>query len=420
MSPIRHQDWPALPGKPRIITGTSPTGQFWAAHAAGDLIGLRTSGSTGIARTIVRTTTSWVDSFPILNTRFHLSSADRMWIPGPLESTMNLFSACLCEYLGATWSLEATAATYATLTPSGLAQAIETQPPMTALVAGDGLSRRLAARASSRGWRVLHYYGAAELSLVAWGEHAEALSPFPGAEITTPGGEIWVRSPWLSLGYLNPADHPAFTWGKGDLAGFATVGDRGQLTAPGQVNHQTGALLAPDTRSGHPQGPQKTRLEAPKAEDEQPENIPPESAPALTPGRHRAEKQHPHPSHTAYRRPAPSQPPGTGSSGEYRLTVWGRAGAITTGGATIALAPVQAQLQARIGGEIILLGIGHPSLGQVLAAVLTEANDLKIAKTWARTNLPPAQRPRKWRVLSVLPRTPAGKTDISRLAKIFS
>lgn len=341
------------PTPPRIITGPNPTGQFWAAHSTGDLIGLRTSGSTGMARTIVRTTSSWVDSFQLVNTKLCLGSTDRMWIPGPLESTMNLFSACICEYFGATWSVDGAGASHATLTPHGLAQAIETQPPMTALVAGDGLSRALAARAISRGWRVLHYYGAAELSLVAWGEHAEDLSPFPGVEIVTPGDEIWVRSPWLSLGYLGQTSHPAFTWGQGDLAGFASVGDRGRLIGSNQAPHPAGILPAPAC-TGH------------------------------------------------------------------RLVVWGRAGAITTGGATIALAPVQAQLQAQISGEIILVGIDHPSLGQVLAALLTEADDLEVARAWARAHLPPAQRPRRWRILSVLPRTPAGKIDTSRLAEIFS
>jgi acyl-CoA synthetase (AMP-forming)/AMP-acid ligase II len=92
------------------------------------------------------------------------------------------------------------------------------------VVAGDRLPRDLADRARATGAQVSHYYGAAELSFVAWGTHEGDLRPFPGAEVQVRGGVLWVRSPYLSLGY-GGADGP-FTV---DADGFATVGDRGSL-----------------------------------------------------------------------------------------------------------------------------------------------------------------------------------------------
>ena len=72
--------------------------------------------------------------------------------------------------------------------------------------------------------RVSHYYGAAELSFVAWGGHAEDLRPFPGVEVDCAGGEVWVRSRYVLLRYDGP-DGPLVR--RSD--GFVTVGDRGRL-----------------------------------------------------------------------------------------------------------------------------------------------------------------------------------------------
>ena len=69
-----------------------------------------------------------------------------------------------------------------------------------------------------------HYYGAAELSFVAWGAHADDLRPFPGVEVSVREGEVWVRSPYLCTGYDGP---PGPLRRDGD--GFATVGDRGSM-----------------------------------------------------------------------------------------------------------------------------------------------------------------------------------------------
>ena len=69
-----------------------------------------------------------------------------------------------------------------------------------------------------------HYYGAAELSFVAWGSHADDLRPFPGVTVEVRSGEVWVRSPFVCTRYDGPPG-PL----RRDADGFCTVGDRGVL-----------------------------------------------------------------------------------------------------------------------------------------------------------------------------------------------
>ncbi|ERK55877.1 hypothetical protein HMPREF0682_0038 [Propionibacterium acidifaciens F0233] len=53
----------------------------------------------------------------------------------------------------------------------------------------------------------------------------------------------------------------------------------------------------------------------------------------------------------------------------------------------------------------------------MLAAVVTDDDDLVAVRGWARRNLSGPQRPRLWRVVPRLPRTAAGKVDLRRLAE---
>jgi len=76
---------------------------------------------------------------------------------------------------------------------------------------------------------VTEYYGAAELSFVAARRVPEPLQPFPGAEVELRGGVVWVRSPYLSLGYPTGVDGPF----RRDGDGFATVGDLAVQVAGG-------------------------------------------------------------------------------------------------------------------------------------------------------------------------------------------
>ena len=196
-----------------------PVAAFVEAHAAGRTVALGTSGTSGSAREVVRATQSWVSSFPVVAELAELTPSSRVWVPGPLSATMNLFAAVHARMLGALMVSDPAQATHAHLTPSGLAGLLNRGTPrgLTVVVAGDRLTPALHDRAVRAGMRVHHYYGAAELSFVAWGGHAGSLAAFPGVDLQVRDGEIWVRSPYLSTGVRTDAD------------GFATVGDRGLL-----------------------------------------------------------------------------------------------------------------------------------------------------------------------------------------------
>ncbi len=202
---------------------------FLAAHAAGDPVALGTSGTSGAPRAVVRSTGSWVDSFGTVAHLSGLTPSSRVWVPGPLAATMNLFAAVHATVLGARLVDDPAAATHAQLTPATLARCLDDGVPLagrTVVVAGDRLPVALHDRAVAVGARVHHYYGAAELSFVAWGAHEDDLRPFPGVEVAVRDGLVAVRSPYVCSGYDGPPGPLRV-----DPDGFATVGDRGELVA---------------------------------------------------------------------------------------------------------------------------------------------------------------------------------------------
>lgn len=174
-----------------------------------------------------------MSSFDAVNALTGLTSASRVWVPGPLTATMNLFAAVHARFVGAALVDDVDDATHAQLTPHALATCLDGSTRLTdvqVVVAKDRLSPGLHDRAVASGARVQHYYGAAELSFVAWGTHADDLRPFPGVDLDLRHGEIWVRSPYLCTGYDGPAG--PLRWG---ADGFATVGDRGELSGDGRL-----------------------------------------------------------------------------------------------------------------------------------------------------------------------------------------
>jgi acyl-CoA synthetase (AMP-forming)/AMP-acid ligase II len=198
------------------------------AHQRGELLGLRTSGTSGRPRAVVRTTASWFDSFEHVTRLLGMGSASRVWVPGPLAATMNLFATVHAAQVGAAVDASPAGATHAVLTPAALSRALAQGVDLSGvhlLVAGDRLGAALRDTALTHGaGRVSHYYGAAELSFVAWGSHADDLRPFPEVEVDCRDGLVWVRSPYVCLRYDGP-DGP-LTHG---ADGFVTVGDRGSL-----------------------------------------------------------------------------------------------------------------------------------------------------------------------------------------------
>jgi long-chain acyl-CoA synthetase len=313
-----------------VLAAADPVDAVLAAYIDGGRIALRTSGTTSGPRWVVRTAASWVDSFPVVSELIGLVAGSRMWLPGPLASSMNLFAAAHARWAGAEILSAPAGASHACVTPTSLARALDDAVDLSGVhvvVAGDRLGAALAGRAEAAGARVSHYYGAAELSFVAWGAD-DRLRAFPGVELEIRDGVIWARSPYLSLGYLGP-DGPFAT----SPDGFATVGDRGRLAA------------------------------------------------------------------------------GT-------LTVIGRGdAAVLTGGATVLVGDVEQALSSACGAEVIVFGVPHARLGQVVAAVLVEGQAVPAARGAARA-LAPAQQPRLWFSVPRWPVTAAGKVDRAAIVEL--
>jgi acyl-CoA synthetase (AMP-forming)/AMP-acid ligase II len=210
-----------------IGSAADPVAAVLDAYAGGGVIALRTSGSTSRPRSVLRTAASWVDSFPHVSQLTGIDSSSRVWLPGPLTATMNLFAAAHARWAEATVVATPEDTTHAYLTPAVLARCLDEGENVRGwhvVVAGERLPEEAAHRAAAVGVRTSHYYGAAELSFVAWGTHAGDLRAFPGVEVGVRSGEIWARSPYLSRGYAGEPGPLRF-----GADGFATVGDRGRL-----------------------------------------------------------------------------------------------------------------------------------------------------------------------------------------------
>lgn len=306
---------------------------FLGAHRDHVPVALRTSGTSGTHRVVVRTTESWTGSFAAVAELTGLTPASRVWVPGPLTATMNLFAAVHAAALGAERVHDPAQATHAYLTPAALAAALDGDLPLqgrTVVVAGDRLGLALHDRAADAGARVRHYYGAAELSFVAWGAHADDLRPFPGVDVSVRDGVVWARSPFLCAGYDGPPGPLRVT-----ADGYATVGDLGALV-------------------------------------------------------------------------------------DGRLLVSGRPDAVTVGGSTVEVGPVEDVLGAAARGQVCVVGLPHESLGRVLAGVLTAAEDHPAVREVARSRLHGAARPRRWFHVERLPLTSAGKVDREALVSLLS
>lgn len=224
----RDTPLPVLPGPP-VVPRPAPGDRVWACFG---------SGSTGRPRAVVRTRASWTRSFPHLDRMAGLTADDTVLVPGPLTASLYGFAATHALALGATvltpgrWQPTALAkhlggATVAHLVPHTLPAVLAAKgagPLRTVLVGGAALPPGSRARAERSGLRVLAYYGATELSFVAADLDGSGLRAFPEVEIDVRGwplGEVWVRSPWLSAGYLAGAAGPL----RVDEHGWMSVGD---------------------------------------------------------------------------------------------------------------------------------------------------------------------------------------------------
>ena len=200
-------------------------------------------------------------------------------LTGPLHVSMHLFAALHGLWLGATVTDAVEGASLVHATPTTIARLLaHGHRPQHVVVAGASMPGAVLDRARAAGITVTEYYGAAELSFVAARTHragqagkhrateesseftapppprTPALDPFPGVTIEVRNGELWAASPYLSLGYLvpdhegSPSPQAAARFIRGadsgatsttgpfrcDDSGFATVGDRAEITPDGR------------------------------------------------------------------------------------------------------------------------------------------------------------------------------------------
>ncbi|HEX4816915.1 MAG TPA: class I adenylate-forming enzyme family protein [Nonomuraea sp.] len=220
---------PYAPG-PGVEHAPAPGDLAWACFS---------SGSTGRPRAVVRTRASWTGSFPHLSELAGIGPDDVILVPGPLGSSLYAFAALHALAAGATavvpgrWPAARLAehlggATVVHVVPHLLPQVLARPGALrTAVAGGAALDPRVRETAAAAGVEVVAYYGATELSFVAVDADGGGLRPFPEVEIEVrprPGsvlGEVWVRSPWVSRGYLGGVAGPL----RGDGAGWMTVGD---------------------------------------------------------------------------------------------------------------------------------------------------------------------------------------------------
>ena len=210
--------WDAV--RARVSDAPVPAGTGWAAL---------TSGTGGEPRVVVRTAESWAASFAAVAALLRAGGGDAVLLPAPPSSSLTLFSLAHAIDGGGPRPVLGRDAADATCfhgTPQALRALLDADRPTavrTALVGGSHLDPGLRKRAGARGIRVVGYYGAAELSFVAVDDDGTGLRPFPGVELEIRAGELWVRSPYVALGYLGRTG-PLRTDGA-----WATVGDLAEL-----------------------------------------------------------------------------------------------------------------------------------------------------------------------------------------------
>jgi long-chain acyl-CoA synthetase len=186
-----------------------------------------TSGSSGSPRIVLRTAASWAESFDAVARLLDADPDDAVLLPAPPSASLTLFSLAHALEGGPRPLVLTTRAAATSMhgTPQSLRAVLDAGPPSrlrAALVGGSHLDADLRTEAEAAGIRVTAYYGAAELSFVAIDE-GDGLRPFPGVELQIRDGELWVRSPFVALGYVG-APGPLRRDGE-----WATVGDRADL-----------------------------------------------------------------------------------------------------------------------------------------------------------------------------------------------
>jgi long-chain acyl-CoA synthetase len=209
-----------------------------------------TSGSTGQPRRIRRTQASWTASFAI-NATLGIGPGARIAVLGRLIHSLSLYGAVEGLHLGAEVHLlfdlrpdRQRAAlgnhriTHLYATPAQLRLLTEGQgichDLRVILVGGSKLdpALRVALAALAPNAQVREFYGAAETSFITLADEAtpepSVGRPYPGVDLQLDKtGEVWVKSPYLFLGYATGQGEAATATRWRD--GWLSVGEIGHL-----------------------------------------------------------------------------------------------------------------------------------------------------------------------------------------------
>ncbi len=263
-----HPDARLHDAKGRNVTPLAPGGPVVADSAAGlaQVIGLSafrigsaaepapirgpvpvfetlTSGSAGAPRRILRTQASWLASFAV-NAGLGIGPGARVAVLGRLIHSLALYGATEGLHLGAEVhlldllrpdrqreALTARRITHLYATPAQLRLLGPGDCPdlRMILVGGSKLDPglRAAVQAMAPAATIREFYGAAETSFVTIADETTPEGSvgrvYPGVEIALEGGAIWVKSPYLFVGYAgNPG---SAIW----RDGWLSVGEIGRL-----------------------------------------------------------------------------------------------------------------------------------------------------------------------------------------------
>jgi long-chain acyl-CoA synthetase len=233
-----------------LATGAPPEGEA--------VFETLTGGSTGTPRRIRRQQGSWLASFAVNARRFGIGPGVGVAVLGRLSHSLALYGAVEALCLGAELHLldgmrpdrqraalarRRVSVLYATPAQvRGLAAGPGPDLPLAFVLVGGAkldLATRAAIAAMAPRAAVLEFYGAAETSFVTLADATTAEGsvgrayPGVGIAIRSPGGqplaegepgEVWVRSPYLSLGYAG-TDPGSARW----QDGWCTVGEWGRM-----------------------------------------------------------------------------------------------------------------------------------------------------------------------------------------------
>jgi long-chain acyl-CoA synthetase len=204
-----------------------------------------TSGSTGRPRRILRTQASWTASFAV-NAGLGIGPGARVATLGRLVHSLSLYGAMEGLHLGAEVHLLeglrpdrqrkvliARRISHLYATPAQvrlLGEGAGACPDLQlVLIGGSKLdpALRAAVRAMAPNAGVREFYGAAEASFITLADEdtpeASVGRAYPGVKIAVEAGEVWVKSPYLFIGYAN--DPGSARW----RDGWLSVGEVGRL-----------------------------------------------------------------------------------------------------------------------------------------------------------------------------------------------